>query len=331
MTVAGGPADDRQMPPTRTSGGHEVAPGALPRRLWLVTLVVGVVLWAAVTVAVALTDDTVLVPNLILLGSFLVPVCTVLFVLGRPREAHLSIEAIILGFLAGGTAGLVLTGTTEVYVLPDHLGTNVLTGLIEESGKALVLVGVAALVTATVRVPRDGMVLGATIGAGYSAFESAGYALGALIQYTDDRPVLNVVQTEAERASLAPFGHIAWTALLGGAIFASAWSTGRFRLDRRVLWTFLGVAALHACWDASYGCAIRISEGLGGEGWMVGWPDTAAWVGTPTGTDLLRFQVVYAVLQGLLSLIGLVWAIRRWRRYRIDRWSEAHPRAVAHQ
>ena len=49
--------------------GHEVAPGALPRRLWLVTLVLGAVLWAAVTVAVALTDDTVLVPNLILLGS----------------------------------------------------------------------------------------------------------------------------------------------------------------------------------------------------------------------------------------------------------------------
>ena len=202
--------------------GHAVAPETLPRRLWLVTLVLGVVLWAAVTVAIALTDDTILVPNLILLGSFLVPVCTVLFVLGRPREAHLSVEAVILGFLAGGTAGLVLTGTTEVYVLPDHFGTNALIGLIEESGKALVLVGVAALVV--VRVPRDGMVLGATVGAGYSAFESAGYALGALIQYTDDRPVLNVLQTEAERASLAPFGHIAWTAILGGAIFASAWS-----------------------------------------------------------------------------------------------------------
>jgi hypothetical protein len=51
----------------------------------------------------------------------------------------------------------VLTGTTEVYVLPDHLGTNALTGLIEESGKALVVVAVAALVA--VRVPRDGMVL----------------------------------------------------------------------------------------------------------------------------------------------------------------------------
>ena len=159
-----------------------VAPGALPRRLWLVTLVFGALLWAAVAVAIALTDDTVLVPNLILLGTFLVPVCTVLFVLARPREAHLSVEVLILGFLAGGTAGVVLTGTTEVYVLPDHFGTNALIGVIEEGGKALILVAVATLVQ--VRVPRDGMVLGATVGAGFAAFESAGYALGALIQYT---------------------------------------------------------------------------------------------------------------------------------------------------
>jgi RsiW-degrading membrane proteinase PrsW (M82 family) len=301
-----------------------VAPGALPGRLWLATLVLGALLWAAVAVAIALTDDTVLVPNLILLGTFLVPVCTVLFVLARPREAHLSVEVLILGFLAGGTAGVVLTGTTEVYVLPDHLGTNALTGVIEEGGKALILVAVASLVK--VRVPRDGMVLGATVGAGFAAFESAGYALGALIQYTDDHPLLNVLQTEAERAVLAPFGHITWTAILGGAIFASAWATGRFRLDRRVLWTFLGVVALHGCWDASYGSAIRISEGLGGEGWVLGWPQTAAWVGSPTGSDLLRFQIVYDVMVGIVGLIGLVWAVRRWRRYRIDRWTEAHPR-----
>jgi fatty acid desaturase len=51
-----------------------VAPGTLPRRLWLVTFLVGAVLWAAVAVAIALTDNTVLVPNLILLGTFLVPV-----------------------------------------------------------------------------------------------------------------------------------------------------------------------------------------------------------------------------------------------------------------
>ena len=136
-----------------------VAPSALPRRLWLVALVLGALLWAAVAVAVALTDDTILVPNLILLGTFLVPVCTVLFVLARPREAHLAVEVLILGFLAGGTAGVVLTGTTEVYVLPDHFGTNALVGVIEEGAKALILVAVATLMK--VRVPRDGMVCSA--------------------------------------------------------------------------------------------------------------------------------------------------------------------------
>ena len=301
---------------TRTS-----APGALPRRLWWAALLAGALLWIAVAVAIALTDNTILVPNLILLGTFLVPVCTVLFVLARPREAHLSVEVLMLGFLAGGTTGVILTGTTEVYVLPDAVGRNALVGLIEEGGKGLILLAVASLVRP--RVPRDGMVLGATVGAGFAAFESAGYALGAMIQYSDDHPLLNVLQTEASRAILAPFGHITWTALLGGAIFASAWATGHFRLDRRVLWTFLGVVALHGLWDASYGWAIRISSGLGGEGWHFGWPNTSAWVGTPTGADLLRFQVVYDCMVGVVGVIGLAWAIRRWRAYQIDRWSES--------
>jgi protease PrsW len=304
-----------------THGSAVVAPTALPRRLWWAALLAGGLLWIAVAVAVALTDNTILVPNLILLGTFLVPVCTVLFVLSRPREAHLSVEVLMLGFLAGGTTGVVLTGTTEVYVLPDAVGTNALVGLIEEGGKGLILVAVATLIRP--RVPRDGMVLGATVGAGFAAFESAGYALGAMIQYGDDHPLLNVLQTEAFRAILAPFGHITWTALLGGAIFASAWSTGHFRLDRRVLLTFIGVVTLHGCWDASYGWAIRISSGLGGEGWHLGWPNTSAWVGTPTGADLLRFQVVYDSMLGAVGVIGLVWAIHRWRAFQIDRWRES--------
>jgi protease PrsW len=311
-----------------------VEPSSIPRNLWLLALVAGIVLWVGVAVAVAATDDTVLVPNLILLGSFLVPVCTVLFVLARPRQAHLTVETLVLGFLAGGTLGVVLTGTTEIYVLPDAIGTNALIGVIEEGAKALILVAVAVLVRP--RVPRDGMVLGLTVGAGFAAFESAGYALNAMIQHSDDHPVLHVLQTEAMRGILAPFGHLAWTAILGGAIFASAWSTGRFRLDRRVVWTFIGVVVLHGLWDASYGWAIRISRGLGGYGWEVDWPDTAAWVGTPSGGDLWRFQGAYDVLLGVNAVIGLTWAIRRWRAYQIDRWTEAHPRseperAVAHR
>src|SRR5690349_12938341 len=105
--ILAGPMDESDRPL------HEaiVAPGALPRRMWLVTLLVGTALWVAVAVAILLTDTTILVPNLILLGTFLVPVCTLLFVLGRPRATRLSVQGLVLGFLAGGTAGVVLTGT----------------------------------------------------------------------------------------------------------------------------------------------------------------------------------------------------------------------------
>jgi RsiW-degrading membrane proteinase PrsW (M82 family) len=317
--VTSGPSSGR-LP--EAPAAPPLEPSAVPRHLWLVALVVGAVAWVAGAVATALTDDTILVPNIIILGTFLVPVCTVLFVLARPREAHLRAETLMLGFLAGGTAGLVLSAVTEVYLLPDAVGTNVGVGLIEEGGKGLVVLAVAALVRP--RTPRDGMVLGATVGAGFAAFESAGYALRVLIDHVDDHPVLAIIQTEAFRAVLAPFGHITWTAILGGALFASAWATGRFRLDRRVAFAFVGVVILHGLWDASYGWAIRVSEGLGGEGWTFGWPETAAWIGTPTGADLTRFQAVYDCMLAVVASIGLVWALRSWRAYQIDRWRAAH-------
>jgi RsiW-degrading membrane proteinase PrsW (M82 family) len=300
---------------------------ALPRRLWLYALGIGVVVLLIAAFITEITDDTILVPNVIIVGSFLVPVCCLLFVLGLPRVTYLTVEVLVLGFLAGGTAGVVVTAVTEVYVLPDAVGTNALIGLIEEGGKIVILLAVAQLVST--RVPRDGMVLGATVGAGFAAFETSGYVLRVLIEHGDDHAILNVLETEAFRGVLAPFGHITWTAILGGAVFASAWHTGRFRLDRRVAWTFLGVVALHGCWDGAYGWAIRVSQWLGGADLEFGWPNTADWVGSPTGGDLTRFTFAYDTFLGILAVIGIVWAIRRWRAYQIDRWTSAHPREAA--
>ena len=297
----------------------------VPRRLWLDALVVGLVVLLVAAVITEITNDTILVPNVILVGSFLVPVCTVLFVLSRPRVTYLTVEVLVLGFLAGGTAGVVLSAVTEVYLLPDHVATNFCIGLIEESGKILILLAVAQLVQT--RVPRDGMALGATVGAGFAAFETSGYVVRVLIEHSDDHAILNILETEAFRGVLSPFGHIAWTAILGGAVFASAWQTGRFRFDRRVAWTLLGVVFLHGMWDASYGWAIRLSKWIGGEGLEFGWPNTASWVGAPTGDDLTRFTVTYDTMLVILGIIGVLWAVRRWRAYEINRWSSAHPRA----
>jgi len=288
-------------------------PGTIPRRLWLVALVVGTVAWIAAVVATALTDDTILVPNIIILGTFLVPVCTLLFVLSRPREAHIRTETLMLGFLAGGTAGVVLSAVTEVYLLPDAVGTNAGIGFIEEGGKGLVLLAVATLVRP--RVPRDGMVLGATVGAGFAAFESAGYALRVLIDHVYDHPVLNIIQTEAFRAVLAPFGHITWTALIGGALFASS-RGGRFHVTRGLVLTILGAVTLHALWDQSYGWAVMLTRGLVMDaGWELLWPNAQFWAVNPTGSDLVWFNTIYDVLLGVWSVIGATWIVLAWRRY----------------
>jgi hypothetical protein len=77
---SGGPLPDAPAAPP-------LEPATIPQHLWLIALVVGAVAWVAGAVATAITDDTILVPNIIILGTFLVPVCTVLFVLSRPREA----------------------------------------------------------------------------------------------------------------------------------------------------------------------------------------------------------------------------------------------------
>ena len=130
-----------------------------------------------------------------------------------------------------------------------------------------------------------------------------------MIGHSDDHPVVRIVGTELSRAALAPFGHLTWTALLGGALFA-----GERLLDRRVLWTFLGIVLLHGAWDASYGVAIILTRGLVDDGWSIGWPNTAAWVGDPSGSRLVVFNITYSALQLINSAIGVAWVVRRWRR-----------------
>jgi RsiW-degrading membrane proteinase PrsW (M82 family) len=282
------------------------------KRLWLWVLLVGAAIWLITAIATGITDVTHMIPNVILLGSFLVPVSMVLFALSRASEGHLTAEAVLLGFLGGGTLGTVFSALTEVYFLPSTVGTFIGVGLFEETAKALVVV--AAGWTIADRRPRDGMVLGATVGAGFASFESAGYALQTFIEHRNDHPVSNILSTEAERALLSPFGHLTWTALVGGAIFA-AWRSGAFRPVAPVIWTFLGVVALHAAWDSSYGWAVVIAEGISGPGWQSGWPSTEDWIGTPTGSELVTFNVAYGLLIGLNAVIGTVWVILAWRKY----------------
>jgi RsiW-degrading membrane proteinase PrsW (M82 family) len=133
-------------------------------------------------------------------------------------EGYLTTPEVVFGFLAAGTVAVLTTAVAEVYLLPEAAGTFIGVGVIEETGKGLVLLAVAH--TVHHREPRDGMLLGAVVGAGFASFESAGYALHTMLQHLDEHTIADILETEAFRGVLAPFGHITWTALLGGALFA---------------------------------------------------------------------------------------------------------------
>jgi RsiW-degrading membrane proteinase PrsW (M82 family) len=96
------------------------------------------------------------------------------------------------------------------------------------------------------------MVLGSTVGFGFAALESSGYALAALFVVQGNQLVLSlnsVIFTELVRGILAPFGHGMWSAILGGAIFAAA-RRGGLRVTWGILGTFLFVSALHGVFDS---------------------------------------------------------------------------------
>ncbi len=292
----------------------------LPTRLWKLVLAGGIAVWVISAVITKVTNDNILVPTVIIVGSFLVPVTMATFALSRRRDGYLTTEEVVLGFLAAGTLAVVTTALMETYLLPEASGTFIAVGWIEEIGKGAVLLAVAHQVRH--REPRDGIVLGAVVGAGFAAFESAGYALQTMLDNLNDREIVNILETEASRAVLAPFGHITWTALIGGALFASS-RGGRFRLSRRLALTILGVIMLHALWDQSTGWAVMLTRALVlDEGWQLLWPNAQFWAVTPFGSALTWFNIFYGALLTLWGLIGAAWIVHDWRHYGRSRAAE---------
>jgi len=298
-------------------------PGRVHHLAWLWALIVGAAVWIIGAGATAASGDEILVPTLILTGSFLVPVAMVMFALTREGDDQLPEDMLILGFLLGGAVGVMIAGFVETYLLPTHVGTFIMVGLIEELTKAAVVVAVATRMHT--RRPRDGMVLGATVGAGFAAFESAGYAFTALVNHQDDHPILSILQTEISRAVLAPFGHITWTALFGGALFAASAAGGRFRVTWPLVGTTVGIIALHALWDQSYGWAILLTQGFYSHIWDLSWPATQDWIGLPSGNELRVWQVFYDGLLFLNACVGATWVVHNWREY-----LTAHARSADH-
>jgi protease PrsW len=299
---------------------HEAVPGTArtgtgdhgwwSRRPWLHLFAGGLGLWVATVVVTFATGNANLVPTIILLGSFLVPVAFVTYAFGQADQV-VTAQRIFTAFVDGGVLGVLGASVLEAAFLrrpsgPAYVGV----GLIEEAVK------LAALWLLARRLPRytmrDGIVLGAAVGFGFAAFESAGYAFNAL--FTANGPsLLNVVETEVLRGILAPVGHGLWTAIVGGTLFGVAARRGRLRLSRGVLGSYLLVALLHGLWDASRPIAVWLTLLLTGTPvqWLLIELGHAPAV-TPAQVHL--FTLLSWGLLALDSLVGVLVLRRRWRR-----------------
>ncbi|WP_433361884.1 PrsW family intramembrane metalloprotease [Actinoplanes sp. CA-142083] len=283
--------------------------GAARRRPpWLVILTTGLVLWVLTVAITFITENANLIPTLVLLGSFLVPVTFVAWAYEH-RDQATPVELTFKCFVVGGILGVLGASVLESYLLHPSWWMFVGVGLIEEGVKLAALWFLTRHVTS--RSVRSGVILGATVGFGFAAFESAGYALNALLT-VQGLSLRSLVETEILRGLLAPFGHGLWTAILGGLLFASATAAGHLRLTGKVILGYLGVSLLHALWDSMHGIAVLLTFVLtstAGQQKLF----ALGWIPRPTDEQVQLFTLFSIGGMIVITLVALLWLRSIWR------------------
>ncbi len=225
-------------------------PGAIPapdqmltewNKPWLFTRVLGVgLLFALMSYIISVVFNHPLgVILLFTLGALVLPLGILVFYweISIPRD--IPIYRVLVVFLIGGMLSLLFT-----LMLPSA-GADYLAPLTEEPGKVIALA--VFLYMLDTRYIFDGMLIGAAVGAGFSAFENIFYAI-----YVTNYDLENLIG----RSLLVIGGHVTWAAIEGGAL---AWAKGNAKLrprhffDSKFLRYLLMTMGLHFLWNLPIG------------------------------------------------------------------------------
>lgn len=190
------------------------------------------------------------IPGLILVGAFAVPFSGLVFFFEADAFKDVSLFEVVKVFFIGGIFSLVVTlflyqfvtfsASDQIYgvlTLKDSLSI----GVVEELGKVLIITYFISQLN--VKHILDGILIGAAVGAGFAAFETAGYIYGAGNQ---------LVTVAILRGWSAIGGHLVWAAISGGALMvvkrAHPFKFNQL-LDARFLVFFVLAVLMHAAWD----------------------------------------------------------------------------------
>lgn len=192
-----------------------------------------------------------LVPGLIFVGSFAVPVSTLIFFLEMNIPRNVSIFTVLQFLFVGGVASLIvaLLLFSKFDFFRTYLGASA-AGIVEETAKLMVVI---LLIGKTIRYRwiLNGLLIGAAVGTGFAAFESAGYALRVMLESGMDAGVNTIML----RGLLAPFTHIVWTANATAALWLIkkdkpfSWDMLQSPIFLRIM---ISVTILHMLWNAPF-------------------------------------------------------------------------------
>jgi RsiW-degrading membrane proteinase PrsW (M82 family) len=210
-----------------------------------------------------------LIPGLIMVGSFAVPISALIFFIEMNARKNVSLYQVMRLLFFGGLLSIIIS--LFFFDLTDGTHLNWLgasmAGLVEEPGKLLALILVINIVK--FRYILNGLLFGAAVGTGFAAFESMGYALRSGFEYGGEAMLDNIML----RGMLSPFSHIIWTAMCGAALWrVKGGKAFKFDMlyDPRFYRIFFMAIILHMIWNSPvnlpfYGKYII----LGITGWIV--------------------------------------------------------------
>ncbi|MBL8324968.1 MAG: PrsW family intramembrane metalloprotease [Rubrivivax sp.] len=236
-------------PPLTVAMGQWPRPWLFLRTLVFALLAYGLLLWTFREFA-----NPKVIPALIIVGSFAVPLATLIlfFELNTPRNVSILriTELVILGGAVSFLISLFLFRLTN---LTSWLGAPA-AAFVEETGKLATLLVLARFAQQErYSFSLNGLLFGAAVGTGFAAFESAGYAFEWLLKRTGG--VAAMIDVITIRGVLAPFGHIAWTAIAACAVWrvrALGVPLAQAVVHPRFLMLFAVPVALHFIWNTSF-------------------------------------------------------------------------------
>lgn len=273
-------------PPLQQINTAWPAPWAFVRLLALSVIGTVVLYWA-----IGEFQNALLIPAWLLIGCFGIPISVLVFFIETNILRNVPIYRVLSLLLVGGVIGLIASLILfEVTGLAESWLGAMSAGIIEETGKLFAVI-VVTKHWKDHHWTLNGLLFGAAVGAGFAAFESAGYVFTLLIQdiYTGESMAEETLKL---RALLSPFTHTIWTAAAAGALwrFKSNAPKGTNPLtDPRFLRVFFTIVALHMLWNSPLSLPL-----LDGE---------LAWLGLRVILGVVGWAIIILLVQSGISQI----------------------------